>query len=203
MASMFAPWLSRICSWPAVRRVAQWRRDLLFHVFTWEKDDLAFFSLLGCFVVLLCGLVYFTYADHLDKTAERQRQTDLTCLARNVYFEARGESIAGQHAVAEVTLNRVASTRFPGSVCEVVYEKRWDRLRRRYVGAFSWTELDAAARVKGVAWQQAVAVARTIYDSKPAPTVQGALFYHADSIEPRWASTKKKVAKIGRHIFYE
>ena len=203
MVSMFRPLLSRIYSWPAVRRMAQWRRDLLFHVFTWEKDDFVFFSLLGTSIVLLCCLVYLAYAHHIRIASEQHRQADLTCLARNVYFEARGESIAGQYAVAEVTLNRVASQNFPNTVCKVVYEKGWDRRRKRYVAAFSWTELDSTSRPKGIAWQRAIAVAQTIYDSQQAPTVQGALFYHADNIEPRWAMTKKQVAKIGRHVFYE
>jgi len=195
--------LFRIYSWPAVRRLARWREDLLFHFPIWARENFVFFSVFGTFVAVLCGFAYFAYADHVRIASAQQRQTDLKCLARNIYFEARGESLAGQHAVAEVTLNRVASKKFPGTVCDVVYEKGWDRRRRRYVGAFSWTELDSTARPKGLAWQQAVAAAETIYDGQQAPTVHGALFYHADSIEPRWASSKKQIAKIGNHIFYE
>jgi len=182
--------------------MARWRRDLFFYVSTMDKGNFVFFSLLGAIGVLFCSFGYFAYTNHVRIAFEQQRRADLTCLSRNIYFEARGEPTAGQHAVAEVTLNRVASQRFPGTVCEVVYEKRWDRRRKRYIGAFSWTELESTSRPKGVAWQRAVAAAQTIYDSQQAPTVQGALFFHADSIEPRWAKTKKRVAKIGRHIFY-
>lgn len=195
--------LCRIYSWPAVRRLARWREDLFFFLPNWGRENFVFFSVVGTFVAVLCGLVYFAYADHVRIASAQQRQTDLRCLARNVYFEARGESLAGQHAVAEVTLNRVASKNFPGTVCGVVYETGWDRRRKRHVSAFSWTELASTARPKGVAWQQAIAAGETIYDGRQAPTVHGALFYHADSIEPRWASTKKQVAKIGSHIFYE
>ncbi len=198
LSSLFA----RIRMWPPVRWIASWRRNLLNYWFTRETENFAFFTIFGLAIVLIGSMVYVVYADHLRLRWQQQRQADLMCLARNVYHEARGEPTAGQHAVAEVTLNRVASQRFPGTVCEVVYEKRWDRRRKRYIGAFSWTELESTSRPKGVAWQRAVAAAQTIYDSQQAPTVQGALFYHADSIEPRWAKTKKQVAKIGRHIFY-
>lgn len=182
--------------------MARWRRDLLFYAFTLGKGNFVFFSVLGTSVVLFCSFGYFAYANQVRIAFEQQRRVDLACLARNVYFEARGEPIAGQHAVAEVTLNRVASQKFPSTVCEVVHEKRWDRRRKRYVGAFSWTELGITSRPEGVAWQRAVMAARTIYDNEQAATVQGALFYHADRIEPRWARTKQQVAKIGRHIFY-
>ncbi|NIO43392.1 MAG: hypothetical protein GTO41_26515, partial [Burkholderiales bacterium] len=56
---------------------------------------------------------------------------ELNCLALNVYHEARGEPMAGQYAVAEVTMNRVASRRYPNTVCKVVFQKKWDVLRGR------------------------------------------------------------------------
>jgi spore germination cell wall hydrolase CwlJ-like protein len=189
--------------WPPVRWVAQWRRDLLNYWFTWEKEDFVFFSLLGTAIVLVGSMVYFAYADHLRIKYWQDRNAELACLARNVYHEARGESIAGQQAVAEVTLNRVASRHFPRTICEVVYEKRFDSARNRLVGAFSWTELDSVARPTGIAWQRALRVAETIYDKQQEPTVKGALYYHADSIEPNWAKSKNRITKIGRHIFYE
>ena len=189
--------------WPPVRAMARWRRNLLDYWFMRDKGNLAFVTMLGGSTVLIGCLVYFVYVDHLRNIWEQQRNADLTCLARNIYHEARGEPTAGQHAVAEVTLNRVASRHFPGTVCDVVYEKRFDIIRKRLVGAFSWTELDSVSKPTGIAWQRAVRAAETVYDRQQDPTVQGALFYHADSIEPRWARTKIQVAKIGRHIFYE
>ena len=123
-------------------------------------------------------------------------------MARNVYFEARGEPINGQQAVAEVTLNRVASGRFPDSVCAVVYEQHWDRKRGRNVGAFSWTVFDQVSRPRGPSWDLAVDIAERVYDAEHEALIGGALFYHATSIEPAWARSKKSTAKIGRHIFY-
>jgi hypothetical protein len=136
--------------------------------------------------------------------AHRDDRQNLMCLARNVYFEARGEPIAGQHAVAEVTMNRLASGLYPDTVCGVVYEKNWDRLRKRYVGAFSWTELSALPAPTGEEWQRAWNVAEAVYYRREAPVLQqGALFYHATYIEPSWAKSKKPVARIGGHVFYK
>ncbi|MGH8736024.1 MAG: cell wall hydrolase, partial [Burkholderiales bacterium] len=134
------------------------------------------------------------------------RQTirqELSCLARNVYFEARGEPEAGQYAVAEVTMNRKAAARFPETVCAVVYQKNWDALRGRFVGAFSWTELGALPLPRGEDWERARKVARDVYYGLRAPQLQGALYYHAISITPAWAKEKKLVVRIGGHAFYK
>ncbi len=133
----------------------------------------------------------------------RQATLDLRCLTLNVYHEARGESVAGQYAVAEVTLNRVASERFPDTLCEVVHERRWDRIRKRHVGAFSWTELELTADMSDPAYKAARRVAEDIYYQRNEPQVGDALFYHASYIHPSWARTKQKVATIGSHIFYK
>jgi spore germination cell wall hydrolase CwlJ-like protein len=154
-------------------------------------------------VLMLAGIGRFAYADHVRRVAAEQRHIDLRCLAENVYYEGRGESVAGQHAIAEVTLNRVASTQFPDTVCDVVHEQRWDVVRKRYVGAFSWTELDHVRRPQGQAWERAFAAATAVYDREAALRAEGALFYHATSIEPAWAKTKERVARIGNHVFYK
>ncbi|MEE8109350.1 MAG: cell wall hydrolase, partial [Gammaproteobacteria bacterium] len=181
---------------------ADLRRNLLFYWLTKDTGDLVFFALAGLPIVTLGLLFRFAYTDHIRIASEQQRHADLSCLAGNIYFEARGEPMAGQYAVAEVTLNRVASTRFPSTVCEVVHEKRWDATRERYVGAFSWTELDSVSWPNGIAWERAMMAAVAVYDNQEAPRVPGALFYHAKNISPRWSKTKKQVAEIGKHKFY-
>jgi spore germination cell wall hydrolase CwlJ-like protein len=130
----------------------------------------------------------------LDRAEERrlaQRAEDLQCLAENVYYEARGEELVGQYAVAEVTMNRVASPAFPNSVCGVVHSR----------GAFSWTYRQNPAPF-GYEWLRAWNVASSVYDNSEAPFVKGALFYHATYVSPGWAATRSQVALIGRHIFY-
>lgn len=128
---------------------------------------------------------------------------ELTCLSLNVYFEARGESTAGQHAVAEVTMNRVASSRYPNTVCEVVYEKNWDGIRKRYVSAFSWTEFETRPLPEGKAWHRAQEAAMDVYFGRKEPRLDGATLYHSVHIRPSWARGIKPVARIGSHVFYK
>ncbi|HEY7657941.1 MAG TPA: cell wall hydrolase [Burkholderiales bacterium] len=134
--------------------------------------------------------------------AHHAEREDLTCLAHNVYFEARGEPVVGQRAVAEVTMNRAASGRYPAKICEVVYQKNWDTIRKRYVGAFSWTEFGFLPNPDGEAWRQALQAASAVYYGTEPPVVAGALHYHANYIMPAWAKGRKPIARIGRHIFY-
>ncbi|HEX7079703.1 MAG TPA: cell wall hydrolase [Gammaproteobacteria bacterium] len=168
----------------------------------WEKGNFLFFSLLPLPLVLLGGLIYLAHGDYERIRAERHRRAELVCLAENVYYEARGEPLSGQYGVAEVTMNRVASPQFPDTVCEVVHERRWDPLRDRFVGAFSWTELQPLPAPVGPAWDRALRVAEEVYDNERPPALDGALYYHATRVEPTWARTKERVARIGRHVFY-
>ena len=128
--------------------------------------------------------------------------SQLHCLAGAIYFEARGETAAGQYAVAEVTMNRVASGRYPATVCGVVHQKNWDSLRKRYVSAFSWNELDERPSPEDETFRRAWEVAETVYYGRHTPTLGGALHYHATHIKPSWARGNKPVARIGKHIFY-
>lgn len=162
-------------------------------------------ALLVCAVLAGLGFALQAVFAGKDATRERARAAEaqeLACLARNVYFEARGEPVAGQYAVAEVTMNRKASRRYPKTVCEVVYQQNWDPLRKRYVGAFSWTEFDVLPEPSGPEWQRAWKIAETVYYRRHTPTVRGALFFHAVHIKPDWAKEKRRVARIGRHVFY-
>ena len=163
---------------------------------TREKDHLLFLTFLGLFFVALFSVITFSILNG-------QNQQQLTCLAKNIYHEARGEPEAGQYAVAEVTMNRVVSPRYPATVCEVVYQKRWDRIRQRYVGAFSWTELDETSIKKKKAWEKAWRIAETVYHDRHTSRVENALFYHAHYVKPSWAKHKRQVAVIGQHIFYK
>ena len=144
----------------------------------------------------------FALQDDKRNRARELHAQNLDCLARNVYFEARGEPAAGQYAVAEVTLNRKASGRYPRTICGVVYEKNWDPIRGRYVGAFSWTEFRNLPEPSGEEWDRARKVAEAVYYGRTPPALQGALLFHATHIKPEWAKDRQPVAHIGRHIFY-
>ncbi|WP_296671179.1 cell wall hydrolase [Sulfuricaulis sp.] len=170
-------------------------QNLRFHWYTTRKGPLIF--------ILVIGLVVTSFGYFIHSAfARRDDVKNLTCLAFNVYFEARGEPMVGQYAVAEVTMNRVASGRYPDTICGVVHQRNWDTLRKRYVGAFSWNELDERPSLEEETFRRAWEVAETVYYGRHTPTLAGALHYHATHIKPSWARGNKPVARIGRHIFY-
>lgn len=186
----FSNLLSR-CAWI----VAGWWHEARFVWHTTGKRPLVLVTIFGL------GLTAFGALIHAV-TASRTKANELTCLALNIYYEARGEPLAGQYAVAEVTMNRVASPYYPDTVCEVVYQKNWDPLRGRYVGAFSWTERDERAVPQGEQWQLAKRIAEEVYSGRHRPVLHGALHYHATYVRPGWSRERQYLARIGRHVFY-
>jgi len=176
--------------------LAGWWIDLRFFWYTWNKGPWIVVLVLGGIVATFAGVAQF-----LD--TNRAEKRELTCLALNVYYEARGETLAGMYAVAEVTMNRVLSRRFPDTVCGVVYEKRWDWLRKRNVGAFSWTEFDIVPHPEGEQWKQARHAAEEVYFGRQPPVLDGAMHYHAIYIRPSWAQGQKPITRIGGHVFYK
>lgn len=181
-----------------------WRQKVRLFWYRMDKAVWAFVLLTGLVVAIL-GLVMRTIVADQDRRLNLERQhhaENLACLALNVYYESRGEPTAGQYAVAEVTMNRKGSPRYPETVCKVVFQKSWDPLRRRYVAAFSWTEMSELDEPSGEEWQRAQKVAEAVYWQRYTPALQGALFFHATYVKPDWAKDKQRVARIGRHIFY-
>ena len=120
---------------------------------------------------------------------------DLDCLARNIFFEAGTEDTMGKYAVAQVTLNRVASGYWGYNICSVVYS--------RY--QFSWTNDRELAIIKldSANWHESRAVAQAVLgQGYRVKTLKKALYYHADYTNPPWTDHEKIVGKVGRHIFY-
>jgi N-acetylmuramoyl-L-alanine amidase len=191
-----------------------WRHQLAYHFRYGAREQLPFLGLLALLLAAAAGGIYLACVNGvsleplrlaaLQSQASRaaRRADDLQCLAENVYFEARGEPLEGQYAVAEVTLNRTRTEHFPHTVCAVVHETRWDPLRRRHIADFSWTELGARTPEDGPAWKQAMTVAGAVYDDLHPTVVPHALYYHASSVRPDWARNRRVVATIGNHIFY-
>ena len=177
-------------------------RDLVFFWHTHEKGGYVILCVLALIILAFGVFIHVSIIGHDRSQDVRTRTQDLNCLAKNVYHEARGEPIDGQYAVAEVTMNRVASKHYPNTVCDVVYQANFDVIRKRNVSAFSWTELDLTAPVDERLWQRAWKIAEEVYDEDAEPRVEGALFYHSRYIRPRWAKRKRRIAKIGQHIFY-
>ena len=117
------------------------------------------------------------------------------CLANAVYFEARGEPIEGQLAVAEVVLNRTRSGRYPATICEVVTQP-WQ------VSFVNATGRIPAANRASAAWHRAVAVARIAEVGASRLLPRDVLWYHADYVSPSWGRRLARNTKIGLHIFY-
>ncbi|HEY0292475.1 MAG TPA: cell wall hydrolase [Hansschlegelia sp.] len=122
------------------------------------------------------------------------------CLAEAVYFEARGEPVKGQYAVAQVIMNRVRSGFYPSDVCGVVYQNK----NRRNACQFSFACDRIPDRVTNLhAWRIATGVARDVAQNGAwLPEVGDSTHYHATYVRPRWTRDMVKEDKIGRHIFY-
>ena len=138
---------------------------------------------------------------------------EVTCLADNMYFEARNQSLAGMLAVSNVVMNRVADERYPDTICEVVQEgptrPSW-KDKNKYIPVrnkcqFSWycdgksdepSDIETYDAIYGMAEDM-------LYQNMPYLDItDGATHYHADYITPSWAYTKTRTVEIEDHIFY-
>lgn len=131
--------------------------------------------------------------------AEQTRQ--LECLTRNIYWEAASEPFEGKVAVAQVTLNRMKSGKFPNSVCGVVHQK--NVFYEKVVCQFSWY-CEGTQKIKPVhrpLWRESEEVAKKVLlEGFRLPSLHQALYYHADYVNPGWKHPK--IEQIGHHIFY-
>jgi hypothetical protein len=121
------------------------------------------------------------------------------CLTEALYFEARGESLIGQVAVAEVILNRKAHTRFPKSVCGVINQGA----KRKGGCQFSY-KCDGHKEVftERMAYENVGKLAQLMLDGTSRDLTNGAVFYHTKSVNPRWSRKLKKTTIIGEHLFF-
>jgi spore germination cell wall hydrolase CwlJ-like protein len=130
---------------------------------------------------------------------EKIRQLD--CLTRNIYWEAASEPFEGKVAVAQVTMNRLASGRFGDTVCGVIYQK--NIFYERVICQFSCV-CETTHKTRPVyppLWAESELVAKKVLlENFRLPGLKEALYYHADYVSPGWQ--KPKIDKIGHHIFY-
>ncbi|HET6536382.1 MAG TPA: cell wall hydrolase [Sphingomicrobium sp.] len=117
---------------------------------------------------------------------------ELECLATGIYFESKGEPLAGQLAVGQVIANRAESGRFASTYCGVLFQR----------GQFSFIHGRSLPHVSHSKrqWQTAVAIAKIVDQDLKESKVGDALFFHARYVSPSWHL--KRVASIGNHIFY-
>ncbi|MEL7098781.1 MAG: cell wall hydrolase [Pseudomonadota bacterium] len=135
----------------------------------------------------------------LDAQPRAQGDEHWRCLSEALYFEARGETVKGQFAVAEVILNRVKSARFPGSICGVINQGTG----KRYQCQFTYTCDGRAERISEPrAFERVAKVARAAMDGKAPALTKGATHYHTTAVRPNWSRVYTRTARIGVHIFY-
>ncbi|MGH1414326.1 MAG: cell wall hydrolase [Pelagimonas sp.] len=122
------------------------------------------------------------------------------CLSEALYFEARGETVKGQFAVAEVILNRVDSSRFPGSVCGVINQGTG----RKYACQFTYTCDGRPENIhEPASWERVGKVAKLMLDGAPRQFTKGATYYHTTGVSPNWSRKFNRTAHIGVHLFYK
>ncbi len=120
----------------------------------------------------------------------------MECLAKNIYFEARGEPMVGQFAVAQVVINRVKSPNYPNTICGVVYQ----------TNQFSWVKERFHRITNGKDWANALNVAYSVLtNDKPYSKIipKTVMYYHTITSHPVWDHSMIRVATIGNHVFYK
>ena len=117
---------------------------------------------------------------------------ELNCLAGAIYFESKSEPLNGQLAVGRVVVARSRSGRFPNSYCGVVYQPS----QFSFVRGSAMPAINTSSR----SWKNAVAIAQIAHDGSWHSPVEGALFFHAARVSPRWHAAR--IAQVGNHVFY-
>jgi spore germination cell wall hydrolase CwlJ-like protein len=159
------------------------------------------------FLVFVTFLFAFTqtnvyYSTKFDNTSyaelSKEAQREIDCLALNMYREARGEEAQGKVAVALVTMNRLKTPGFPDTVCKVVKQKT------QKVCQFSWVCMNGLPRIDEKIYNYSKALATRVFLNHDLieDFTGGALFYHADYVNPKWKRLEVTTT-IGRHIFYK
>ncbi|MGH6783423.1 MAG: cell wall hydrolase, partial [Sphingomicrobium sp.] len=129
-----------------------------------------------------------------DMPVEEALSPEMQCLAQAVYFEARGEPLAGQLAVAKVVMNRATSGLYPTDYCSVVTQRKQFSFVRN--GHFPSVDESSAA------WRKALGITRLAVANAVTSVPTDCLWYHADYVAPSWGQRLTRVEKIGAHIFY-
>ena len=141
-----------------------------------------------------------TPAERLGLLGGKARAKSEKCLAEAVYFEARGEAVRGQIAVAQVVMNRAFSGFYPTTVCGVVYQNKNHHLACQFT--FACDNVADVVREPDM-WDRAKKIAKAMLDGQLwLPEVAKSTHYHAYWVHPSWVSEMKKMYKFGVHTFY-
>src|SRR3546814_3621987 len=149
-------------------------------------------------MALLAAGVAMAQASVADVTVGTHIDAETKCLALTVYWEGKTESRKGQLAIAHTVLNRMRSRDFPGTICGVVSQQSEDGRTCQFSW---WCDGKRDEPADAAAWQTSLAVARQAMAGGPDPSGH-ALYFHSAGVRPGWIRHKKRVARIGNHIFY-
>lgn len=144
-------------------------------------------------------------SDNPMAAVQMAQAQEIRCLANNIYHEARAEPVAGQYAVALVTLNR--AERANASVCEVVKEHRI--VNGRAVCQFSWycNKHKRKSKLESESMMQSLHIADQVMEGNITkslkPKMRYATHFHNDAVRPAWADQLKYLGKLGNHHFYD
>ena len=152
-------------------------------------------------------LLVLIIAPHVQASDENG---DAFCLAKNIYFEAGNQPLAGQIAVSQVVINRVYSIAYPDTICDVVYQAKWIENWKgtvvpvRHMCQFSWF-CDGKSDIPedSDTWMQSLMLANEILQGEWQDITEGSTHYHADSVYPYWADSLNKTVTINNHVFYK
>ncbi len=166
----------------------------------------------GVLVAMTAIGAYSIKDAHAQQFVHNISEEDKLCLQQNVFWEARDQSTLGQVAVAWVTINRVESSKYPTTICEVVKQgqRHADGSMVRNKCHFSWhcdgiSDKIPDNAIAQRAWEDAGIVTEVVlYDwaRDRASPVKDAVMYHADYVNPYWASSYEVVTQVEAHIFY-
>ena len=141
-------------------------------------------------------------ADEVITETKQVMAKDIECLANNIYYEAGRESFEGKLAVAQVTINRTKSHKYPSTICGVVYQK--DRINGKLLCQFSWVCEKVHTNKNQYLWEEAQYIAKKALTEPIAHAkiaAHNVMYFHGAYINPGWKKSGV-VMRIGNHIFY-
>lgn len=136
----------------------------------------------------------------VEESLPQRDEVEAHCLAQAIYYEARGEPLPGQIAVAEVIINRKESRRYPNTICGVVFQNQHKKNRCQF--SFACDGLTDTPP-EGKTWRKSVSLANYVMADNSLRLTDAATHYHADYVSPFWSEHLQKTVSIGRHIFYK
>jgi|TARA_B100001094_G_scaffold327984_1_gene387411 spore germination cell wall hydrolase CwlJ-like protein len=145
-----------------------------------------------------------------QKVSAFDENGEAVCLAKNIYFEAGNQPLAGKVAVAHVVFNRMEHSSYPQDICGVVYQARWrenwkgEQVPIRHQCQFSWfCDGKSDEPLDTDTFFESYNIAQDIIMGKYPDITEGATHYHSVMVEPYWAETLNETVQIQHHIFYK